>query len=493
MKILGYEIKRYKRVPIKKTPVDAAKENKIVSLPPGRVSSPSDLMENGGFHLLKKGVTLVTPKFVFEHIPLIRSLYKYNEDMGTVLNDLIQLTNTGHTIKFDQSIDPDKVDKMRAHLKERSKTWGHGVAGLNGLINKMIAQIWIGGALSIEAYPDFRLTKVDNISLVNPETIRWAIKKNGKYAPWQKVNKIMGGSGDHIKLNENTFLYYGMLGDEDNPYGIPPFLTALTAIATQGDMKANINHILNQMGLLGYLEIIMDKPSQMADESEPAYKIRLESFLKEAKTNVLKGFKTGVVAGYEEDHKFEFHSTTKNLNGVSDLFNMNENQVANGLKTTAAFLGIEATGGGEGQLGIVFTKMLSQLKSVQNILIFGLEHIYKLELSLAGFDFKGLVVEFRPSTITDDLKWQQAQEIKQRVLRGLWIDRIIGPDQYADEMGYQKPHKIIEPPEPMADTGGAKKDEDREKDKDKSDRKGRDKDKSQPRRKDRDTKNISIV
>lgn len=493
MKIFGYDITskkiEAKTVVPPKTPVSAVKKKNVVALPPGRVSTPNDLFTDGGFQQIKRGVTIVKPKFYFEFIPVIRNLYKYNGDVGQVLNDLIQLTNTGHQIKFDQSIKADRVDEMRAHLYERKKEWGNGVAGLDGLINKMIAQIWVAGALSIEAYPNYRLTQVENVSLVNPETIRFSILKKGKYSPYQKINKLTGKGGDYVKLNTKTFLYYGMLGDEDNPYGVPPFMTALEALSTQKDMNINMKHILNQMGLLGYLEVKIAKPSQNTDESLPAYETRLTRLLVESKNNTLKGFKDGIVVGYEDDHDFDFHSTTKNLNGVGELFNLNENQIANGLKTPPAFIGGEQQGG-EGQLGIVFTKMISQLKSVQNILSFALEHIYKMELALAGYDTKGLKVEFSQSTITDDMKWQQAREIKQRVSHNLWVDGIIGQEAYADEMGYQKPDRTVEAPAPGMDSSGsdAKKKEDREKDKDKSDRKGRDKDKAQPKRKDRDTK-----
>lgn len=486
MKFLGYEIKRHKKLPPKTKPTDITKEQKVVALPAGRVSIANDLFTDGGFQTIKNGLTIVKPKFYFEFIPVLRSLYKYNGDVGSVVNDLVQLTNTGHTIKFDQSMDAAMVEKMREHLIIRRKGWGHGVAGLEGLINKMITQLWVAGAISVESYPDYRLTEVDNVSLINPETIRFSILRNGKYAPYQKVDRILKVKSEYIKLNTKTYQYYGLIGDEDSPYGVPPFLTALADLSTQKDMKANLVHIMNQLGLLGYLEVLMDKPHQEANESVSAYTARLERLLKDAKTNVLAGFKEGVVTGYDGDHDFEFHSTTKNLSGVGDLFNMNQVQIANGLKTHPSFLGIDS-GGTEGQLGIVFTKMLSQLTNVQNIVKHVLEHIYRLELTLAGFDFKGLVVEFKPSTITDDLKNQQAREIKQRVCHNLWIDRIIDAHQYADEMGYLQPHEVIEPPEPTANQDGKSK-EDREKDKDKSDRRSRDKKKPQPKRKDRDTR-----
>jgi len=470
----------------KSTPIDAAKK-KIVSAPAGRVSEPHDAGKGLWIPNANK-FNIIKPDNINELIPIVRSLYKTNEDLGSVVFDLIQLTNTGHHIKFDQDIDPDLQDKMREHLRIRSKEWGYGTSGIDGLVNKFVAQIWIGGALSFETVPDRRLTQLEAIPMINPETIRFGLKPGGRYEPYQKASGYRGILGEYIKLNEATYSYTALWGDEDTPYGVPPFIAALNSISTQKDMKDNINHILNQLGLLGYLEAKMDKPEQQANESDGKYRTRLEQFLTEAKTNVLQGFKTGVLVGFQEDHEFEFKATTKNLSNVNDVFNLNQNQLANALKSPASFLGLEQAGG-EGQLGIVFTKMLSQLMNVQSILSQGLERIYSMELLLAGYDFSGLKVEFNKSTITDDLKLWQGKEIKQRVLHSLWVDRIISSEQYADDMMYKKPYKVVEPPEPgeTNDASGKKK-EDREKDKDKSDRKGRDKKNPQPKRKDRETK-----
>jgi len=469
-------------------------KTKKVTTPAGRVSSPEYTQDlpsilSSGFH---------KPDFLLEFIPRIRKLARTNEDMGSVYNDLIQLTNTGHTVAFDPSISPDQVDKMRKHLKEKSKTWGSGVHGINGLVNKWVGQVWISGALSTEWIPSSELDGILNVALVNPENILFKYnKKTTKYEPYQKVkNKLLSGLNgieNAVKLNENTYFYAGILNDTDSPYGIPPFLTALEALSDQKLMKKNINHILKQVGLLGYLEVKTDKPDQLADESEPAYIARLKHFLLETKKSVQDGFMEGVVVGFQDDHDFEFHSTTKNINGVSELFNLNEVQVANGLKTSPSFIG-QKSGGTETNMGIVFTKMLSQLNSVQEILAENLRKGYLLELQLAGFETKGQIrVEFKPSTITDDLKWWQAMEIKQRTAQKMRIDNIISQEEYANIMGYDKPN-AAEPIVPYKDQLGKAKEQSpeqktkREAGKDKSDRTGRDKKKTQPRRNDRSTK-----
>lgn len=485
MEIFGYQIKP-RKIQKKSKPVDATKE-KVKVLPPGPIAKPDsrDIYDFMSFN----GLKIVKPTTVLELIPIIRSLYKTNSDMGSVMNDLVRLTNTGHHIKFDQSTDATLADKMRAHLQEASKKWGISTPNIDGIVNKLITQIWVSGCISAEAVPNNRLFGLEKITLINPENTVWTIDKRGRYTAYQKTNRFgLPGMPDMVKLNPDTYTYITVLGDEDNPYTIPPFLTALESLATQKDMKTNINHILKQAGLLGYLEARVGKPDQQANESDTKYSERLTTLLRSTKENIQNGFMEGVVVGFDEDHEFEFHSTTKNLNNVDSIYNLNQQQVANGLKQPGSFLGLNDSGG-EGQLGIVFTKMLSQLKNVQDILSVFLVKIYTLELIMAGYDFKTISVVFNKSTITDDLKLQQAREIKQRVLHSLWVDRIIGSEVYAEEMEYQKPFKVIEPPLPGEEAGSdAKKKEDREKGKDKSDRKSRDKNKDQPKRKDTETK-----
>lgn len=468
--------------------------NTKTTIPPGRVSRPEYDKED--FFKVMTDADFVTPEFMLSVIPGIRRLSKINEDLGSVYNDLVQLTNTGHNIKFDQTLNEIEVARMRKHLKRVSKKWGSGVAGINGLVNKMVGQVWISGALSNEWVPNRDLTGIQNSVLVNPENIVFKYNKGlARYEPYQKVKGIILDvkKDNIIKLNPETYSYFGILGDTDSPYGIPPFMTALEALSTQAFMKKNIRHIMKQLGILGYLEVKVDKPTQKANESEGMFLGRLNGLLKKTKENVIAGFSDGVVVGYDGDHEFQFHSTTKNLSGVDAIYNQNEVQVANGLKTSPSFIG-QAGAGSEQNMSIVFTKMLSQLANVQELIIAELEKGYLLELNLAGYPLTSdqISVVFKASTITDDLKTWQAKEIKQRVLHNLAIDGIVNQDQYAEEMTYDKPASK-QPIVPYKDQAGkGVKDQEskdkREAGKDTSDRRNRDRNKKQTKRKDGNTK-----
>ena len=444
----------------------------------GRISRPTI---QSTYTNLKNSMAFVDPSFVATYIPIIRKLSWINPDMGLAVNDMVQLTNTGHRIKFDPSTTPEAQKKMRQHIKNRQSTWGDGVAGMNGLINKMVAQIWIAGSLSNEWIPNKDLTGIKHVALVNPETIvfRWN-KRQLRFQPYQKQNFETGmADGEkHVKLNQLTYRYHALNGDTELPYGIPPFLTALNALSTQGDMDQNIRFIMKQIGLLGFFEALMEKPGQDTGETEAQYAARLSRLLTETKNNLMDGIQDGLILGFKEDHEFNFNSTTKNLNGVGDIYNQNEVQVANGLKIAPPFIGVGGSGAETG-VNIIFTKMLSQLQNVQKILAANLEWGYMLELKMAGFAIDNLEVEFLPSTITDELKFQQAQEYKVRNVANKYMLGIISMQQAADELGYDKPDATE--PRGALDNTGAEQDR-RQDQNDKADKKTRDKEKKQPKK-----------
>ena len=465
--------------------VPAPEPVKKTVVPPGRSSRPT--FGTDAYMDIRNGVTFITPGYISNYIPIIRKMSWINPDVGLAVHDMVQLTNTGHRVQFDPGVPAEQQEAMRRHLEVKQLSWGDGVAGMNGLVNKMISQIWIGGALSTEWVVANDKTGVNHLAFVNPETIRFQWnKKKLRFFPYQLQNQNTLGYGTtgnmvgekYVKLNTNTYKYFGLNGDTDIPYGIPPFLTAMNALSTQADMDTNIRFIMKQIGLLGFTQLLMQKPSQAQGEKDTIYKARLIAVLDEAKDNILDGIKDGVVVGYQEDHDFEFNSTTKNLGGVSEMYDQNEVQVANGLKMAAEFIGV-GNAGSETGINIVFSKMLSQLKNVQKIVAANLKHGYSLELRLAGYIFKSLHIDFEPSTITDELKFQQAQEYKVRNIYNKYMFGIIGMQQAADELGYDKADEK-EPRGPISGAG-AQKDE-RQDQNDKSDKKIRDKKKSQPKK-----------
>lgn len=484
--IKNWAVSSNKDKPKKKKELNSNPRSKDAVIVPGRVSVPND--ENGIIGFLKEYSHLIPPSFRTELIPLIRDLYKVNPDVGIALQDMFKLANTGHLITFPHNTD-EEAKEMRAHLEKVSKSWSNYTAGVHGLTNKMIVQSLVGGAISIEAVPNKELNGISTILFINPEDIVFKRTNDGRYWPYQKNKNYPNRKEPYIKLNINTYKYSSIYNDTDEPYGVPPFMAALDSLKGQSDMKENMKHIMELMGMFGFLEAKIQKPDRKANESETSYLNRLTSELKKLKANLSNGLRDGVVVGYLEDHEFKLNSTTQNLQNVDKVWTMNQQGVANGLGVNGNIIGV-ASSTTEGGSNILLSKMVSQLKNIQVFLSDTWEFIYSLELLLAGFNCKGVKVTYSTSTITDEVKYQQAQEYKIRNYQTLYNQGIISQDQFAFYMGFENPDQD-EPrvdPNSQDDVNTTAAERSRKNDKNKSDRKTRDKNNPNPPRGDGDTK-----
>ncbi len=474
----------------RKTPVKTVEVDYIPNLPTGRVSSSNF---ESSFDSLKTSLQFVKEGYHKELIPILRKLLILNSSLSLAVIDSVQLCNPGFSIDFDSDTPPEQVQLMREHIRVVTKKWGAGTPGLHGLINKLMYQLFIGGANAVEWVIKNDLSGVDFMAMLKPEDIRIAYSTTNKYTFYQKPTNVLkplpGVSPDLIKLNPFTFQYYELINDLEEPQGIPPFVSALIDINTQTNILKNINTVADQYGLMGFLQLLLRKPSRMDGEGEKQYTDRLEALLTNAKASVISGLKSGVSTGYKGDHEFDFFSVSKESQGLSNLFDINHRMVANGLLTSPGFMG-GATGGSETHINIIFTKMLSQMNNIQEVIKAIIEYGLWLELTLSGFKFKRVILEFQDSTITDALKSAQTEEINIRNSRILYADGQLSQGGYAHRVGLEKPDKKeprvpIDPDKIVSDKVSKDK---VEKDKDTSDRTSRDKTKSQPARKDQDTK-----
>lgn len=472
-------------------PYKEEKKSKPSTISPGRVS----VGEDESLISSLKGITaMVDPSFRVEVIPLIRDLYKVNPDMGIALQDMFKLTNTGHTVTFPNNTD-DEADKMRKHLAEKTKKWSRYTAGIDGLVNKMIVQCLVGGAISVEGVPDEKLEGLDTILFLRPENIVFKRENNGVYSPYQKNKNYFVKHQDYIKLNPETYVYAAMYNDTDEPYGIPPFMAALDSLKGQHDMRVNFKHIMEVCGMVGFLEAKMVKPDQSGSENVRQYEARLERNLRDLKRNLRDGMRDGIVTGYIDDHEFKLNSTTKELGNIKEPWNMNQQSVANGLGVNGNLIGVSSTTG-EGATGIMLSKLISQLKNLQMLVTYVLDFLYSLELRLAGFNNKGIKIQWGTSTISDEVKVQQGLQYKIQNLDLLYKAGIISQDQYAWAMGYDSPDEY-EPRVSLEDQfakGGnsdpqeGTKKKQRQADKNQSARRSRDKTNPSPSRGDQNTK-----
>lgn len=496
LSILGLDINLLKsNLPIvspytPQTPEQIAKSPNIRKvIPPGRTSD-SPYETNGVFNF-QDGKYFVKPGYQYEIIPLIRRLTISNQSVSQALANIVNLANTPHKLQFDATVKPEDVVKMTTHIETVVKTWHYGISGCHGLSNKLISQAMVSGCVCAEIVPNIKFTGVYRLLMPLPETIRFIYDKpNISYLPYQVTHNLLEAEPKDFglkPLNINSFRYISINGDTESPYGNPPYLPVLGPLEDQHVMLENIKFIIRQIGLVGFLEVLVEKPTQDDGEDDGAYRSRVTAYLDQVKINITKSMKDGVMVGIKEDHEFDFHSATTNAAGVSELFDQNETLVSQGLKQDPSLAG-KATGSETG-ITIIFTKLISELKNIQIAVAAVLADAYALDLRMAGFVFNTLDVQFDASTITDDLKMQQAQEIKGRNNRQMRMDGLISQDQYAAMQGLDKAHQQdpVVPYAPVKPSSGdpnadAQSKAARERKKDVSDKKVREKNKPQAKK-----------
>lgn len=470
------------------TPEAIAQKPKA-AVAPARSSEPGP--SYGSTYNFDSDKWLIKPGYQFEVIPLIRRLSIGNQSVSQALSNIVNLANTGHDIEFDPGVSTDQINKMKAHLDNVSPNWLYGVSGIHGLMNKFISQAMITGAVCAEVVVNEKFTGLYRVVLPNPETIRFIYNRSTiTYEPWQKTSRIVQEDSNITefglaKLNVNSFKYLAINGDTESPYGNPPYLPSLSPLEDQKTMLENIKFIIQQIGIMGFWEVLVQAPEQSDFQTDDAYKAATTAYLQEVKKNMKGSFKDGIMVGIDGQHEFKFNTSSASAAGVSELFQQNESLVSEALKRDPAMAG---AGGQEGNMTIVFTKLLSELTNLQTTCNAMAKFIYEMEFRLAGFNFQWLKVISKASTIQDDLKMQQGNEIKIRNTRQNRMDGIISPDQHARALGIDKPYsqKPVVPFAPIKVDGagnatpdGAAKKKKRETSKDASDRKVRDKNKPQ--------------
>ena len=160
MKLFGYEIniKNSRKMRDDNVPVDVfddagllrAKVKEDVQPMPtngGRSSEPEN-----GISILEfvNELAMVEPDVARYIYDALENLAVYNADLSYAVDNIVQLGSTNFETYFDDSV-PDEVAKeMKLLLKGKFKNWYTHSEGIVSLVNDLLVQLAITGALSAE-------------------------------------------------------------------------------------------------------------------------------------------------------------------------------------------------------------------------------------------------------------------------------------------------------------------------------------------------------
>lgn len=393
-------------------------------------------------------LAMITPDFNIQLLVALESLSIYNAEVSYAVDNVMQLGNTVGSfptnVTFDDGVADTQIKEMTALLKKKSKQWYKG--GLNSLVNDLLSQIAVNGALSAEAVPSNSLEGVRKVVTVAPKTIRFKYDIDAEdYVPYQYL--VGKTSPNGIKLNTTTYKYYPLRRVTEKPYGIPPFISAMENLQISRDMGENLKHVVKKLGILGFLEVLVNGPSARSGESDKDYFARTQQYLQNVTPQIEKGLSKGYVVGFEGSHKFNLQSTTGNVQGAKDLVEMNDVKLFAGLKQDPLMFGRNFSTT-ETLAQVVLAKMTSQVGNYQKIIETFLEELFLLELQLAGYTIENIEIEFEPPMITDGTKKQAARKALIENLKMEYNQGIISQAEVAQELGREAPDQEEPRPAP---------------------------------------------
>ena len=418
---------------------------KLVEFPKGRQSIPMEEYSNS----LRSNFLVLNPKVPFTFTQYLEYYSVVNPDVSQAARNVIQLGNSGHYVDVATKGSRAAKNAIEIVKETAARVYTTG-AGADGLVNALLRQQIVSGALSSEMIPAKRLRDgIQEVVLVPVSTIRWVRKDKDTLTPYQYIGDMTSTymrapantvEGSYIPLNQNTYCYFAPEIMEDCPYGIPPLSAVLSVITIQTDMLKNIAGVVKKMGLVGFLSILIRAPQPKKGESSASYSSRLQTYLDDASTNFTKNFSEGIFVGFKGQHEFEHKDIGGDFRGVPELIQTIEEQICSALNQDAFMLG-RVYSSTESYAGVVYDKMLQTVGTYRRLVKRFLEKVYKTDLELRGIPVEQVTVTFKPQRPLNELQTEQAKEKKIANVFSLVKSGMISWDEGARMLGFDAPYE----------------------------------------------------
>lgn len=393
----------------------------------------------------------------FEALDYIEVLATYNPDYSQAVENIKTLANSGHElfVGADSSLQQRRIKEL---LETNARLIQESHGGIDGLIDKLLDQAAVFGAMCGEWVLNEDLTEVVDFVDINPKTIRFFWDESTqRYAPYQKVNALQEADARKagqptlngcVKLNELTFHYYAFDAAPGSPYGTPPFLAALENIGIQRDMVANMSQIVKKIGLLGIVDVTVKALPPKPGESAEDYMARAGSYLDSYVEVVQNMVRDGGIVHFD-DMETQSTNIAGNASGATAIFKQNEELIFSGLKSMPSVQG-RSYSTTETYAGVAYDIIIRNTKSYQRGCKRMIESGYWLMATLAGLQPTKISLKFGDNKTLHRLQDAQSEavEIKNALIK--WLCGVIDQADFAQELGYSDVKKEMEEPPPEA-------------------------------------------
>lgn len=382
----------------------------------------------------------------WEILDYVELLSTYNPDYSQAVENIKMLANSGHVLQVNAGSDL-ATRKTKEYLEGKARLIQESHGGIDGVIDKLLDQAATFGAIAGEWVLNDELTEVIDFADISPKKIRFFwIEEEQKFAPFQMVKgsqlELAKKRGQEVRascvrLNEVTFRYYAFDSAPESPYGTPPFLAALANIAIQRDMVHNMAQIIKKIGLLGIIDIEVERLQPLPGETDDQYATRAGNYLA-AYVDVAEGMARDGGMVHFDDVKTTTWSIGGNAAGATNLHKANEEMVFSGLKSMPSVQG-RSFSTTETYAGVAYEIVLRNVMKYQRAVKRVIESGYWLMASMAGLQPDSISISFNQNRSLNRL--QEAQAAKTEVANGFmkWLLGIIDQTMLSHELGYSEP------------------------------------------------------
>lgn len=399
------------------------------------------------------------PWEVLEYVDLLAT---YNPDYSQAVENIKMLANSGHEVFVDAESDLQKK-RIKDGLELMARTVQESHGGVDGVINKLLDQGAVFGAMCGEWVLNDELTEVVDFVDLSPKKIRFFWDEQLQvWAPYQVVNgkqlqeaRKNGQEvrGTCVRLNTETFCYYAFDAAPDVPYGTPPFLAALTNIAIQRDIVHNLAQIVKKIGLLGMVDVSIERLDPLPGESEVDYAARAGSYLDDYVDVAEEMVRDGGLVHFD-DVKTTMQQLGGNAAGATNIHKANEELLMSGLKSMPSVQG-RSYSTTETYAGVAYDIIIRNTYKYQNAVKRVIERGYWLQASMQGMRPTKISLHFNENRSLNRLQEAQSEAAEIRNQFMLWVMGIIDQNDAAQNLGYSQPKTPMEEPPDSIDSGAS--------------------------------------
>lgn len=374
---------------------DAHPTNLAVGVRAGRTSDPqmTDLL--GRVEIWNKYWQTLTPTVNQTIVEFMINAGFVDATLSNVRKFLKHLTAT--KLRFTIS---DRPEADMKRIQERIEIFREGI-NLNLLVQHLIDQMLLTGALSYEDVILEDLSGVDELAVVPAQVIRFRYENKR----WQAYQTSTAGSQD-IKMPELTYHYAAIEKMQGSPYAIPPFIAAARHVLVNQDIDDNLRFIFRKFGMLGLVSYLVNMPEGY-DWQDPAQRQMLNDVIAARAEDFSKDYYKGVQVG-PNDGVFNVTSTTNDSRGAADLMDRVAEKTHAGGGVHGGLLG-QSNRPADTFANVIYRIAVHQGESYQQALARELGNSVRLHLTLGGENPAGVKAEFEANPAFDPLSESQAR------------------------------------------------------------------------------------